>query len=155
MAKLKITPQDYESLKTAVKNHYLNSETLEKIKTLKRAKKSDEYINWTLLWDSKYNFRHLNEYMNDNNISSALRAIFAELGEVDEICPVCGSSNSYCWDDCNQPDDKDFNDKLDVIYHIPTCSGFEWQCGKCKNSFADKNSPIMAEVYTHVDYSAE
>jgi len=149
---LKIKNEDFKSLFDAIKTHYRQIETIEQIKQWRKAKKSAEFINWSILWDSKYNFRHLNEYLNDDNISSALRVIFQELGEVDEICPSCGAYNCYAWQDCNPNDDDILNDKKDLIYHIPTASCFDWQCGKCKLSFADKNSPIMAEVYTHINY---
>ena len=71
--------------------------------------------------------------------------------EVDEICPNCGAENCYAWDDCNDPKDSDFDANFDKVYHIPSCSGFEWTCGNCGLSFCDVNSPINAEVYTHID----
>ena len=83
-----------------------------------------------------------------NNTGIKMEEVFQE---IDEICPVCGSNNSYSWDDCNQPGTEDFDPDFEVIYHIPVASCTDWQCGKCGLSFADANSVYTANVFTHCD----
>lgn len=82
-----------------------------------------------------------------------------------EICPGCGAYNAYAWQDSNmQPNtphertylcgiDGVLWNSLPNIYHIGTCSAFEWECGCCGKSWSEADSPIMAECYTHQDYS--
>lgn len=81
-------------------------------------------------------------------------------------CPNCLQLNAHCWDDSNMESvgpwkwAREAGTENDVrdIYHIPSASGFEWQCGYCGTSWADIDSPIMAEVYTHIprkDYDDE
>ena len=82
-----------------------------------------------------------------------------------EICPNCWALNAYAWQDSNmQPNyphkrtylcgiDGVLYNKFPDIYHIPAASCFDWTCGKCGDSFMPIDSPIAAEVYTHVDYS--
>jgi hypothetical protein len=41
------------------------------------------------------------------------------------------------------------------VYHIPSASGFEWECGFCGTHWVERNSPINAECYTHIDLYAE
>lgn len=71
-----------------------------------------------------------------------------------EECPKCGAVSAYSWDDvnfcdnCTEPFGEDIPEP-DRIYHIGATSSFEWQCGKCRNSWTEHDSPINAEVYTH------
>lgn len=75
-------------------------------------------------------------------------------------CPGCGAWNAYSWDDANMDPNtgKRFylcgidgveRNQAPNIYHIPTASGFEWTCGKCRTGWMPVNSPLNAEVYTH------
>ena len=102
------------------------------------------------------------------------RAMFEKLLAKGDIiqCPACGEYNAYAQFDCNiDPNtgvrltnddgysdgnepytDNDILTTWPDVYHIPSASCYEWQCGSCKLSFAPVDSPIMAECYTHVDY---
>ena len=75
-------------------------------------------------------------------------------------CPSCNAYNAYAWCDVNmdpntherEPRDEDNPITMieENVYHIPAASCFDWQCGKCGTPWAEADSPIMAEVYTHV-----
>jgi len=78
-----------------------------------------------------------------------------------EHCPGCGAINAYAWQDANMDPntrqrfylcgaDGVLRNRAPDIYHIPTCSAFDWSCGKCGTGWAPFDSPIMAEVYTHI-----
>ena len=41
------------------------------------------------------------------------------------------------------------------IAHVGASSCHEWECGHCGANNVDIGSPILAEVYTHRDYSTE
>lgn len=81
-------------------------------------------------------------------------------------CPSCGAYNAYAWQDSNVDpntrkrvylegaDGVEQNSAPD-IYHIPTASGFEWQCGKCGTNWMPIDSPLNAEVYTHIPREEE
>ena len=75
-----------------------------------------------------------------------------------EECPSCGAVSAYAWDDanycenCTEPMGLELPEE-DRIYHIGAASGFEWECGKCRKSWTPEDSPLTAEVYTHVDPS--
>jgi hypothetical protein len=58
-----------------------------------------------------------------------------------EVCPVCEGLSAYSHLDV---------DEEHGINHIGATSCFEWECGHCHRSFADADSPIMAECYTHI-----
>ena len=59
-----------------------------------------------------------------------------------EVCPACNTLSAYCYDDADE-------ESKPPVYHIPACSCFDWQCGKCGATLADANSAALAEVYTH------
>lgn len=60
-----------------------------------------------------------------------------------EICPVCCGIGVYCYDDENEGQG---------IETITTHSCFEWTCPHCNASLAPIDSPILAEVYTHIPW---
>lgn len=60
----------------------------------------------------------------------------------DELCPVCGARNFYNWDMSSIGDG----------YHIGTAGMDEWECGKCKTAFIDRDSVLLSECYTHINY---
>lgn len=70
-------------------------------------------------------------------------------------CPCCDAYSAYCWDDVNMDDEGQRYDNCTTepedIWHIPSASCFEWQCGQCRNYLAPVDSPILAECYTHVE----
>lgn len=97
---------------------------------------------------------------------------FDQLVEKGDIiqCPSCGEYNAYAWEDVNmdcnsglriKPDDG-FSDGGEAytdeecltnwpdVYHIPSSSCWEWECGNCKAHLVEANSPILAECYTHI-----
>jgi hypothetical protein len=86
---------------------------------------------------------------------------FDELVAKEDVleCPNCYAYSAYCWDDVNMDPNSDerYEDCIDEphdIYHIGACSGLgEWQCGKCDTYWMERDSPLAAECYTHVDYS--
>lgn len=67
-------------------------------------------------------------------------------------CAGCGELSSFSWQHvthkqsyprlCWQPGE---------IAHIGAASGFEWECGHCAASNVPLDSPLLAEVFTHVD----
>ena len=57
------------------------------------------------------------------------------------LCPACGAINVDAWED---------EDLAHGVYHMPGASCFDYQCGKCQTYFCNADSPIMAEVYTHI-----
>ena len=67
-------------------------------------------------------------------------------------CPCCGALNAYSWLDATvDPNTGDLDQGQTIaVHHIPTCGSWEWQCGKCKTPFAERDAPILAECYTHV-----
>ncbi len=75
-----------------------------------------------------------------------------------ERCPVCGGLSAYAWDDVSpELTDHDIyyrrpnpNEKH-LVAHIPSSSAFEWQCGHCGASLTSVDSPLNAEVYTHLE----
>ncbi len=89
------------------------------------------------------------------------------LGDSPDIleCPGCSGWNAYAWQDSNMqpntPHERFYYCGIDGVernswpdvYHIPSGSGFEWTCGKCGTSWMERDSPLAAECYTHVDYS--
>lgn len=82
-----------------------------------------------------------------------------EKGDIEE-CGGCGAYSAYAYQDSNMdPNERErYEDCLDEpydIYHIGACSCFEWTCGKCGTTWAERDSVYMSECYTHVDYSAE
>lgn len=55
-------------------------------------------------------------------------------------CPGCGKLNAYSWDDAEKHG----------LAHVKSASGLgEWQCGSCRTYWAEKDSPLLAEAYTH------
>jgi hypothetical protein len=79
-----------------------------------------------------------------------------------EQCGRCGEFSAYCWDDCNAYGD--FADGIvpggfvpapGTIAHIGCSSSWEWECGHCGTRWVERNSPINAECYTHVDPDTE
>lgn len=66
-----------------------------------------------------------------------------QTGDIEE-CPVCLRLSAYSWSLCDEETGKE-----NGIAHIPTTSGFEWECGHCHSHLVPKDSPILAEVYTH------
>jgi hypothetical protein len=93
-----------------------------------------------------------------------------EKGDI-ELCPNCNQYSAYAWMDVNidvhtglrLTNDDGFSDDNEPytddeiltnwpdVYSIPSASGFEWQCGNCKTSWMEKDSPIAANCYTHCD----
>lgn len=72
-----------------------------------------------------------------------------------EICPCCGEMSAYAWQDANAYEEFDrfipggFVPEKGKIAHIPTASGFEWQCGHCLKHLADADSPVNYPAYSH------
>ncbi len=75
-----------------------------------------------------------------------------ESGDAEE-CPSCGAVSAYAYDNVNYAPRADILGEGipedERIYHIPTASGFEWQCGNCEQSWTPEDSPLNQEVYTH------
>jgi hypothetical protein len=88
----------------------------------------------------------------DLSIYSADQVALIEKGDI-EVCPCCSQASGYCWDDCNiEPNQKP---GIGGIAHIPTASGFDWQCGHCGATLAPSDSPILADCYTHNDSDSD
>jgi hypothetical protein len=60
-----------------------------------------------------------------------------------EVCPACCGIGVYCYDD--ESEDQG-------ILTITTHSCFDWTCPHCNTSLAPIDSPILAEVYTHIPW---
>lgn len=92
-----------------------------------------------------------------------------EHGDIEE-CPGCGAFSAYAWQDVNIDSNTDqrllpedgLSDGGELytedeylpawpdVYHIPSASGLgEWQCGKCKTYWMEKNSPLNSPCFTH------
>lgn len=74
-----------------------------------------------------------------------------------ETCARCGELSAYCWDDCTAYPDGEhtYDPEPGTIAHIGTASCWEWECGHCRANNVERDSPINAECYTHVDPYAE
>jgi len=60
----------------------------------------------------------------------------------DEICPCCNARNFY-------------NYEMSVLgwgYHIGCAGWSEWECGKCHTHLVERDSPLLSECYTHINY---
>ena len=73
-----------------------------------------------------------------------------------EICPVCDELSAYSWQEANAYEQftdgiipGGFKPEKGKIAHIGTASSFEWECGHCKRSFTERDSPINHPAYTH------
>lgn len=65
-------------------------------------------------------------------------------------CPHCGTLNAHAWEDVTVDDAGELYDgETYRVVHIPTASCWEWQCGECRTHWAERGSPLTAEVYTH------
>jgi hypothetical protein len=70
-------------------------------------------------------------------------------------CPVCGEFSAHSWNDSNMDEDGNRYDNCTGepadIWHIGAASGFEWECGNpaCRAHLVERDSPILAECYTH------
>lgn len=86
---------------------------------------------------------------------------FDELVAKEDIieCPSCGAFNAYAYQDSNMDSNspheryEDCADEPVDVYHIPSSSCWEWECGKCSTPWMERDSPLASECYTHVDYS--
>jgi hypothetical protein len=73
-----------------------------------------------------------------------------------ELCPGCRELSAYAWrltDAYTQFADGiidgGFRPATGTIALIGTASGYEWQCGHCRRSWAEADSPLTAPCYTH------
>jgi len=60
-----------------------------------------------------------------------------------EVCPVCSGIGVYCYND--ESEDQGI---LTITGH----SCFDWTCPHCNTSLAPIDSPILAEVYSHIPW---
>lgn len=60
-------------------------------------------------------------------------------------CPVCDSINAWNWQDAERAE-RMLNREVAISHG----SCFDNVCGHCHANFAEVDSPIMAECYTHV-----
>lgn len=86
--------------------------------------------------------------MSDEYTQDEIDALLAN-GSVVE-CAACGRLSALSWDDCS---DYEGTPAHDDIAHVPVACCWDWQCGHCGATNVDRNSPTLAECYTHVDPS--
>jgi hypothetical protein len=99
--------------------------------------------------------------------------LLVEKGDIVQ-CARCGEWNAFANQDHNMdvntkerliPDDgfadygQAYSDEelltnFPNVYPITCCSGFEWECGNCGANNIPIDSPLLAEVYTHVPLEA-
>ena len=65
------------------------------------------------------------------------------------VCPECGTVNAYNWDDAERASKK-------LKQKVTSCTGscFDNICGHCHRNIVNPDSPILAEVYTHIPVEA-
>jgi hypothetical protein len=87
--------------------------------------------------------------MSDATIDLNIEALL-ESGDI-ECCAACGEHSAYSW---RYVTPKEHHYRLGYnkgeIAHIGAASGFEWECGHCGAHNVPEDSPLLAEVYTHV-----
>jgi hypothetical protein len=66
-------------------------------------------------------------------------------------CAACQEHSAYSWAYVTP---KEHHFRLGYnpgdIAHVGASSGFEWECGHCGANNVPEDSPLLAEVYTHV-----
>jgi len=70
-------------------------------------------------------------------------------------CAACGELSADSWNLVTAKSDFSRDAKPGEIGHIGAASCFEWACGHCGANNVYVDAPILAEVYTHRDYSQE
>lgn len=63
-----------------------------------------------------------------------------------EQCPACDGISVYAGIDEDAPTGR---------LVIPAASCYEWTCAHCRRSWTPADSPLTADVYTHVDPAAD
>lgn len=73
-----------------------------------------------------------------------------ESGDIVE-CAGCGELSAYAWQFvADKPSYSRLCFEKGEIAHVGACSGSEWECGHCGANNVEADSPLLAEVYTHV-----
>jgi hypothetical protein len=83
-----------------------------------------------------------------------------EKGDIVE-CAACGESSAHAWGDVDdqpgsEPDATTVATRgwsKGQVAHVGAADCFGWECGHCGARNTDRDSPTLAEVYTHVDPS--
>lgn len=73
-----------------------------------------------------------------------------ESGDIN-CCAACSEHSAFSWAYVT-PKEQHFRLGYEPgdIAHIGACSGFEWECGHCGANNVPEDSPLLAELYTHV-----
>lgn len=70
-------------------------------------------------------------------------------------CAACGELSADSWNLVTARNDFRLDANPGEIAHVGAASCWEWECGHCGANNVEADSPILAEVYTHRDYSRE
>lgn len=70
-------------------------------------------------------------------------------------CAACGELSADSWNLVTTRSQFRLDAKPGEIAHVGAASCWEWVCGHCRASNVNVDDPILAEVYTHRDYSQE
>lgn len=66
-------------------------------------------------------------------------------------CAACGELSAFSWDHVTARSESRLDANPGDIAHVGATSFHEWECGHCGANNVEIGSPLLAEVYTHVD----
>jgi hypothetical protein len=81
---MKMTATHFNQLETMIREH-LPSDPISYVEELRTLELSEKRIRWDILWDVPYSKREnwfdaVYQYLNDDHIDTALKAVFKKLG---------------------------------------------------------------------------